>query len=113
MTVLLVERLSGLKVIAVSEGLNFKSRDSLSALTSENFESCPFCPRFCVEQVQYCRSERRHFEIVFPLSRFVPGYRQLELPARIIFVKIAAPVYLLTFAIQISRWASRSENEAS
>ena len=31
-TVLLIERHSGLKVIAVSQGLNFKSRDSLSAL---------------------------------------------------------------------------------
>ena len=52
-TVLLIERHSGLKVIVVSQGLNFKSTDSLSALlnpliqvrcTSENVESCPSSP---------------------------------------------------------------------
>ena len=41
--------------------------------------------RFCEEQVQYRRSERRHLEFVFPLFRFVPGYRLLELLDRIIF----------------------------
>ena len=50
-TVLLIERHSGLKVIAVSQGLNFKSRDSLSALELSDprpkyirkFRVLPFC----------------------------------------------------------------------
>ena len=38
--------------------------------------------RFCEEQIRYCCSER-HFEFVFPLSKFIPRHRQHELPAKI------------------------------
>ena len=41
-------------------------------------------PRLCEEQVQNCRSERRHFEFVFPLSTVILWYRQVELLPRII-----------------------------
>ena len=69
-TVLLIERQSGLKVIAVSQGLNVTSRDSLSALEPSDpgpmyirkFRVLPLLGRFCEEQVQYRRSERRHLD---------------------------------------------------
>ena len=91
--VLFIEGPSGLKMVASSQGLNFKS-DSLSALEPSDPGphvhakiSClalALVLHFCEEQIQYRRSERRHFEFVFPLS--VLRHLQLELRARIALV---------------------------
>ena len=62
-TGLLIERHSGLKIIAVSQGLNLKSRDNLSAL--EPSDSSPMYIRKC--RVLPCRSAasaKSNFSIV-------------------------------------------------
>ena len=122
-TLLLIERHSGLKVIAVSQGLNFKSRDSLSALGLSHpgpmyirkFRVLPFCSA----------SVKSKFNIVVANDDIWNSYfhspgsywgadnssclRRSYSTTCMTQLKIAASVYLLTLATQISLGISKQE----
>ena len=91
-TVSLIERHSGLKVIAVSQGLNFKSRDSLSALEPSDpgpmyirkFRVLPFCPASVKSKFNIVGVHDDIWNSYFHPPGSYRGYRQLELLARII-----------------------------
>ena len=72
-TVLLIERHSGLKAIAVSQGLNFRSRDNLSALEPSDPGPTYILPIFSASSL----SKRRHSIQVVP-------YLSMHLAASII-----------------------------
>ena len=123
-TVLLIERHSGRKVIAVSLGLNFKSQESLSALepvrsrsnVHPKISSLALLLRLCEEQIQYRR--RTTFGIRVSTLRVhteVPTTRaacedHLRQHVPMTQLKIAASVYLWTFDVRIFRSAPRDED---